>query len=359
MNRVLIIEDDVVTRRQLVQLFGLEQFEVTEAATGQAGIAAAADAPPDLVICDIMMPGTDGFGVLEALRSLPDTGLTPFIFLTAKAGSQDVRHGMSEGADDYITKPFDPEALLSSARQRLARRRLQLKEAERREANTGMLAAAALPREMEGCLTHLETISDFFRARYDGDPEAGEMRRAMRHQVACLRALSQRLRLYGELPGLYARRFATTGSADGGCSHEVAVETARAVVSRWNRAGDLEISALGCTTPLARDFLTVMVRELVDNACKFSDPSTPITLDGRPEKGYWKMTVTDRGQGISPQQVSDIGAFKQFWSGAERPGGLGLGLVLVQTLARLHSGEVLIDSESGAGTSVAVMIPTE
>ena len=207
MTRVLIIEDDAVQRRQLAELFRLEDFEVAEASSGQAGIAAVTIAVPDLVVCDIMMPGTDGFGVLEALRKHRDTALTPFIFLTAKAGGQDVRLGMGQGADDYVTKPFDPGALIASARQRLARRRLQIDEAQRRAADTGMLAAAALPREMEGCLAHIETIVEVFTVRHAGDDQSGQMRRALREELARLRMLSQRLKLYGELPSLYARRF--------------------------------------------------------------------------------------------------------------------------------------------------------
>jgi len=357
MNRVLIIEDDPVARRQLAQLFRFEDFEVAEAESGQAGIAAVAAAPPDLVVCDIMMPGTDGFEVLESLRKRPETALTPFIFLTAKAGGRDIRQGMSQGADDYITKPFDPEALLASARQRLARRRLQIEEAERRAADTGMLAATVLPREMEGCLTHLEALSDALGAQYQTDPQASEMGKALKQEVEQLRTLSQRLRLYAELPSLYARRFSLAGGTLPGGSQELAVETARAVAAQWARTGDLEI----CTPPgdvaLPGDSLKVVVRELVDNACKFSAPATPIVFETSPERAYWKMVVADRGQGMLPQQLAEIGVFRQFWSSAERPSGLGLGLVLVQTLARLHSGEVLMESEPGAGTRVTLMVP--
>lgn len=359
MTRVLIIEDDAVQRRQLVQLFRLEEFEVDEAASGLAGIAAAANTAPDLVVCDIMMPGMDGFGVLEALRKRSGTSLTPFIFLTAKAGGQDVRLGMGQGADDYVTKPFDPGALIVSARQRLARRRLQIEEAQRRADDTGMLAAAALPREMEGCLAHIETIVEVYVARCAGDTAAAEMRRALREELARLRTLSQRLKLYGELPNLYARRFSIASEPRDACSHELVLETARAVAEQWTRTLDLDVSTAAANIPLPAESLAVLVRELVDNACKFSAPSTPIVLEARQDPGCWKIVVADHGQGMLPQQVRDIGAFKQFWNGAERPKGLGIGLVLVQTLARLHSGEVSIESDPAAGTRVTVMVPSE
>ncbi|HTR39043.1 MAG TPA: response regulator [Bryobacteraceae bacterium] len=360
MNRVLIVEDDAVARRQLGQLFRFENFDVAEAESGEAGIAAASDVAPDLVVCDIMMPGMDGFGVLEALRNRPATALTPFIFLTAKAGSRDVRQGMNEGADDYITKPFDPEALLASARVRLARRRVQLEEAERRAADTGMLAAAALPREMEGCLGHLETLSEMLAARYDGDRQAGEIGKSIKTEVMRLRTLSERLRLYGELPSLYARRFSSTGgSMNASCSMQVAADTAHAVASQWDRVRDLEISASPASVPLPTSTLEILVRELVDNACKFSHVSTRIDLNIEPEDVFWKIVIADRGRGMPPEQIRDLGAFKQFWNGSERPCGLGIGLVLVQTLVRLHGGEVQIESQPGAGTRVSVMIPSE
>jgi len=359
MTRVLIIEDDAVQRRQLAQLFRFEDFEVDEASSGQAGITAAAGATPDLVVCDIMMPGTDGFGVLEALRKRPDTSLTPFIFLTAKAGGQDVRIGMGLGADDYVTKPFDPDALITSARQRLVRRRLQIEEAERRATDAGILVAAALPREMEGCIDHIQTISDALAAKYECDAQTVEMHRVMQVEVARLRMLSQRLKLYGELPGLYARRFSSNCSAAACCPVQIAVDTAHAVAGQWGRAGDLEMSASEASVSLPASTLETMVRELVDNACKFSPHSTPISLHMGSEHACSRLVVADRGRGMLPEQICDIGAFKQFWSGEERPKGLGIGLVLVQALARLHSGEVLIESDPGAGTRVTVMIASE
>ena len=362
MSRVLIIEDETVARRQLAQLFRFEGFDVIEAESGQPGIAAAAAQPPDLVICDVMMPGTDGFGVLEALRQMPATRLTPFIFLTAKAGGQDVRQGMGKGADDYITKPFDPETLLAAARQRLEKRRLQLEEAQNRATDAGLLAAAALPREMEGCLGQLERISEMFGVRYGDDPQATEMRRAMREEVSRLRAMSKRLHLYAELPSLYARRFSEPSPALSFTPLAVALETAQSVAKQWARAADLSIAAPetpATMVPLPEDSLVVLTRELVENACKFSPPASNITVAIDSKPAYWKLAVSDGGPGIAPDQISKISAFRQHWTGTERPPGLGLGLVLVQSLARLHSGETLIENQSPSGARVSVMIPAE
>ena len=106
MQKILIIEDDRATRKLASQVLRFEGFEVLEAANGRLGVEQAISCVPDLIVCDIMMPELDGFGVLRALRENPLTALTPFIFLTAKSKSEDRRQGMDEGADDFISKPF-------------------------------------------------------------------------------------------------------------------------------------------------------------------------------------------------------------------------------------------------------------
>jgi signal transduction histidine kinase len=128
MHRILIIEDEPVIRKQMAQNLRFEGFETLEAENGRLGAATAISSPPDLIICDIMMPDLDGFGVLQALRDNPRTAMIPFIFLTALVESHDLRHGMDEGADDYLTKPYQPAALLGSVRRRLEKRNRQLQE---------------------------------------------------------------------------------------------------------------------------------------------------------------------------------------------------------------------------------------
>jgi len=360
MNRVLIIEDDRTALRQVSQLFTFEGFTVDEAASGQDGIERALKQPPDLIVCDIMMPGTDGFGVLEALRKTTETSLIPFIFLTAKAGMQDVRVGMSEGADDYITKPFEAEALMASARQRLARRRLQIEEAERLATGTGMLAAATVPLEMERSLAHIERVSDALVSRFQADDQLTEMRTAIRTEVSHLRRMSQRLSLYGELPRLYAGRF-SDHDALGRCSVEMINDAARTAAAENDRLGDLtvELNNGVIPIPMTGDAIALLTYELVTNACKFSPSNTRIELTATLEDAFWRLTVADYGHGMLPSQIAAVGAFKQFWSGSDRPPGLGLGLVLVQALVRLHSGEICIESEAEQGTRVAVMLPSE
>ena len=128
MHRILIIEDEPAVRKQIAQILRFEGFETLEAENGRLGAATAIGSPPDLIICDIMMPDLDGFGVLQVLRDNPRTEMIPFIFLTALGASQDLRHGMDEGADDYLAKPYRPAALLDSVHRRLEKRNRQIQE---------------------------------------------------------------------------------------------------------------------------------------------------------------------------------------------------------------------------------------
>ena len=121
MKKVLFIEDDTVVRENTAELLELAGYNVATAANGKSGLALAKKELPDIVICDIMMPEMDGYGVLQNLSKEPTTQHIPFIFLSAKTEHRDIRKGMDLGADDYLTKPFEEEELVSAIESRLAK----------------------------------------------------------------------------------------------------------------------------------------------------------------------------------------------------------------------------------------------
>lgn len=119
MKRILIIEDNEEVRENIEEILGLYGFETEGAENGKIGVQKALNHPPDLILCDIMMPELDGFGVLNILSKKPATSDVPFIFLTAKSEKDDFRRGMNLGADDYLTKPFYKDELLQVIETRL------------------------------------------------------------------------------------------------------------------------------------------------------------------------------------------------------------------------------------------------
>ncbi len=118
-TKILIIEDEPGIRRGLALTLKNEGYDVTEAENGRAGLEAAGNELPDLVLCDITMPEMDGYAVVEQMRRMPALASTPFIFLTARSEHADVRKGMALGADDYLSKPFTRAELIEAVTVRL------------------------------------------------------------------------------------------------------------------------------------------------------------------------------------------------------------------------------------------------
>ncbi len=128
--KILVVEDEASIRANLTRLLSMEEFEVASAENGRIALDVVREFQPDLVLCDVMMPELDGFGVLKALRENEDTEAIPLVFLTALDDKDNLRKAMGHGADDYITKPFTRDDVLQAVNARLAR----LSAARKREA---------------------------------------------------------------------------------------------------------------------------------------------------------------------------------------------------------------------------------
>lgn len=130
MTKILLIEDSLDLRENTSEILTLANYDVVTAENGKIGIEMVTKEKPDLIICDIMMPELDGYGVLHILSRKPETATIPFIFLTAKTEKTDIRKGMELGADDYLTKPFSDTSLLNAIETRLRKHAFRLRTYE-------------------------------------------------------------------------------------------------------------------------------------------------------------------------------------------------------------------------------------
>lgn len=175
-TRILIIEDNDDIRESIVEILGLADYEVLDANNGKSGIELAVKHLPDLILCDIMMPELDGYGVLYMLNKNPLTSATPFIFLTAKAERIDMRKGMEMGADDYLTKPFDDVELLNAIESRLAKKQKQvLFYSKSLDQINGLVGSTSGSKEFQRLIEqrkvrHIKKKQVIY---YDGDSVAG------------------------------------------------------------------------------------------------------------------------------------------------------------------------------------------
>lgn len=133
-TKILLIEDNLEMRENTAEILELSGYNVETAENGKEGVEKAKSILPDLIICDIMMPELDGYGVLYRLNKDPETASIPFIFLSAKAEKTDVRKGMNMGADDYLTKPFEESDLINAIQSRLKKNEIVKKDFSKDEA---------------------------------------------------------------------------------------------------------------------------------------------------------------------------------------------------------------------------------
>ncbi|AXY78581.1 response regulator [Paraflavitalea soli] len=155
MKKILLIEDNQHIRENTAEILELANYTVHVAENGKTGVEIALQEKPDLIVCDIMMPVLDGYGVLHLLHKNADLRNTPFIFLTAKAERTDMRKAMEMGADDYLTKPFEATELLNAIETRL-RKTDMLRQVD----GTGLAGMDALMQIAKGATTLESFASD-------------------------------------------------------------------------------------------------------------------------------------------------------------------------------------------------------
>lgn len=361
MPKILLIEDEEILRESIAEMLSLEQFQVEAVADGKAGIALAQQ-QPDLILCDVMLPELDGFGVLTVLRQCAETATIPFIFLTAKSDRANLRQGMSLGADDYLVKPFSPQELLQSIATQFAKRsaidRTMQQQLDEQLDELRRNIALSLPHELHTPLAGIIGMSDLLHSEcLHLDPiEVQTMLDTIRLSALRLHRLTQNFLLYAEL-----ELTATQGDRGADALRDdallteadcVLADAAAQVAQRFDRLRDLQLDLAPVLSAIPHQRLHKLVEELVDNACKFSPPQTAIAIACRAQP--FELTVQDAGRGMTSEQIARIGGWMQFDRKLHEQQGSGLGLAIVRRLAQRYGGNLAIDSAPGAGTIVRV-----
>ena len=161
MKKILLIEDNADIRENTAEILELANYSVMTASDGKMGVEAALAHVPDLIICDIMMPVLDGYGVLHLLNKHPHMQHVPFIFLSAKSEKDDVRRGMDLGADDYLTKPFEGADLLRAVEIRLKKADLLNRDLEGGMKGVARLAEASNSKQLLESLSSGRNINRY------------------------------------------------------------------------------------------------------------------------------------------------------------------------------------------------------
>jgi two-component system, sensor histidine kinase and response regulator len=360
MARIVYIDDEEALREVTAEILATAGHETVLASSGREGIEAVRRERPDLVLCDVNMPGLGGYEVLQAIRADPRLSATPFLFLTSLGAPDHVRTGMVSGADDYLMKPIGNDALLAAVEARLARRKASQREADARVDELRDSMANLLPHELRTPLTTILGGSQFLAQchRDMSHEDIGQVADSMYRAARRLHRMAESYILYSELEldrlaGGAAPRHELRGSSGAEAVREGAQETA----AERGRADDLRLELGAARAPLAAPYLRKVAVELVDNAMKFSEAGTTVTVRLRADAPGTALEVADAGRGMTADQVRQIGAFRQFDRALFEQQGSGLGLALVRRILVASGGELVFDSSPGAGTRVTARWP--
>lgn len=361
MKKILVIEDTSAIREETLMALKFEGFDAIGAENGTAGIQVAQQCLPDLIICDVMMPELDGYGVLQALRQNSATAATPFIFLTAKADKADLRHGMALGADDYLTKPFQISELIVAINSRLEKKIALEKHSERKleelRSNIGWSLPHELRTPLSGILGSVDLLID--PATVPDQGERQQLLEGIRDSARRLQHLIDNYLEYVHIELLYMDPKKAEACRQRRCdlTKEIIAAQSMQLAQVFEREADLELENEAAIAHISDDSLTRIVTELADNAFKFSNPGTPVRVRSVVNDAVFKLVISNRGRGMSPDQIARIGAHMQFDRKVLEQQGAGMGLIIAKRLAELYGGHLAITSTPSQETTVCVTLP--
>jgi signal transduction histidine kinase len=356
-KKILIIEDDENVRSGIRDLLVEEGFDVVSADNGKDGIIRAKHFLPDLILSDIMMPLANGYQVLEELQKETITASIPFIFITAKTETDDLRHGMSLGADDYLFKPYRADDLITAVNTRL--NKTTKAEVCRQELNDNILKS--LPHELRTPLVSVLGFSQLIQengnslTNVEVTEMAGKINEAGNNLLGIVQkylslchidmTMKDRSEL-SKIKGAFTRETEAT--------IKIIVQSA---ASKFGRYSDISFNLVEEELKISEDYFRIMIEEIISNACKFSKPGTPIKINSTLNNDQYILSITDFGLGFTKEQLSKIGLMRQFDRDKNFQSGLGMGLTLVQKIAEMHNCTIKIDSQYQHHTTVEIQIP--
>ncbi|MCB9452975.1 MAG: response regulator [Anaerolineaceae bacterium] len=361
MNKVLVIEDEDHLRNDIVEALQFEGFDSHGAEDGKVGIQRVLELKPDVIVCDVMMPELDGYQVLDQIRNRPETETTPFIFLTALGDRSHQRQGMEGGADDYVSKPFQTIELVRAINKQMEKKAARIREVEGKLKNIRDSIFQTLPHEIRTPLMSILGYAELLveGPQYFQQDQVIQMAESIYKAGVRLHRLTENYLTSSQLQ-VVAFSPDTIERLRGHVVHSPTViveDCANAQTLTYKRQEDLNLNLRNAPVKITDDHLKKVALELVDNACKFSDPGSPITVAFVTDEKVATLAVTNRGKGMTQKNISEIGLGVQFGRDLDEQQGNGLGLFICQQIAKIYDGKLEIESIPDEITTVKLVMP--
>ncbi|MTJ08957.1 response regulator [Anabaena sp. UHCC 0204] len=361
MKTILIIEDETQIRNNIREILHLSDFDTLVAENGLQGLELAKNKHPDLIICDLMMPELDGYGVLTQLRQNSSTATMPLIFLTAKSEWSDVRRGMELGADDYLTKPFQPHELLQAITARLDKKSIADQQIQQKLNDLSSAISHSLPHEINTPLNHIIGLSNLLIQEQGmlANEENLEMLNLIHQAGLRIHKLTLNFLMYADMELISSDPAKIAAIRNNGVKSFVKSDienVAVKIAQESNRLADLSIEISDAMVKISPAKLSKIAEEIIDNAFKFSQPNTPIKIIGHSIENTFHLYIIDYGRGMTHEEIANVGAYVQFGRKIYEQRGSGLGLLIAKRLVELHGGEFSIESIYGKQTIIRIVL---
>ena len=361
MTHILVIEDDPGVADSIAQVLKIAGYTVTLAADGKAGIEASTTCAPDVILCDLMMPVVSGYEVLKAIKAEPTTSAIPIIIVSALSERIQQRRGMELGADDYLTKPFEPEDLISAIQTQIEKHHSLTDHHEISLRLMRNNIAYALPHELRTPLMQIMGYAQLLEM--EPDPMDSN---AVHEYAGYITKASERLQHFIENYLVFAQLEILVTSHDEMVKLRAhRVEDASSVItrvavdraSRHHRTDDLKIRLVPVALGISEANLEKIIVELVDNAFKFSTAGTQVVIEDTFDGQSYQLIIRDSGRGMQTEQLKLLDAYMQFDRAIYEQQGIGLGFYIAKRLVEIYGGSISPVSQPEVGTTVTMTFP--
>jgi len=358
---IQVVDDDPALNMAICEILRLYDFTVESFPNGQLALAWLKHHRPDVILCDIMMPGMDGYTLLRHTRADPQLRTLPFIFLTARDSIDDHRMAREIGVDDYLIKPIDSENLVIAIRNALRRQQMIKEEMVRQNDELRTRIVNVLQHEFRTPLTFVLGYSEYLLETIDSGVDLEDLRSSVVSILDGGRRLQRLIEgflLLAELQN-YTIRPEDTAALNALNlwqsiipGFETALQTAKLKLEVLSRNSQVLING----NPY---LLQESLRRLLDNAILYrraESEKIQLSVDNHPP--YVGLRITDDGVGMAPEQVEALAQpFEQPDRDNRTTAGVGLSLALIRHIAHLHGGNLEIESMAGEGSSFTIWLP--
>lgn len=363
MKKILVIDDEDDMRENIIELLSSEGYEVIGANNGEEGYRLAWQELPDLIICDILMRGLDGYGVLAKVSRDARVSDIPFLFLTARIGRDDMRKGMGLGADDYITKPFTRKEILQAVDTRLGKRQRMELLAQKKLADLRQEVFAQMPHELLAPLSVILGFSDLLNEQAEvlDIQEIHRLSKNIHHSAEQLLQLIQNYLLYSEIdlmmkhPQKLEQHRQSEVAECAAAIQGIALDKARQV----NRENDLFLNLQDAKLRIFEPHLDRIVEELIEDIFRRSAKDTPVKIEGQLVAGkpFYCLRLIDHGKHMENAKIQVLNGIGRLESDIYRQQEMDIGLLLVRRLVDFYQGGLRISNQQEGGAVIEVYLP--